>query len=671
MSAAPCLVPPPAPSDKVEVVEVDRALVHALGLPVPEPVQDRKNFFLRFSFSSTVRAAFRAPVGMRPAAWSEKYFIVTEGSRPGPWRNENAPYLAGIMDAWAEPYVRDVTFMAPPQVGKSKIGEILVGYIADRDPSLTQYVVPDETSAAELVDERLRPMFEESPRLSGLLTGAPKDLTAKRFKLRTMRVMLVWAGSVSRLAAKAAKYQIRDEVDKYPEAPSKKETSTEALLDKRQRTFRWDRKIYRDSSPTKESGPIFLAFSAASARFYFHVRCPLCGHMQRMYFTDPGGRPCVCWPKEETEADRIEDGLLAWYECSRCAGHWDDAKRDRAVSRGEWREEKTGMELFAYLRLHKPRRIAFHISALYSMFVSLSETAAAFLRSKGNKLALRDFCNGYLAEPWKDYAVERKEQAILALRDDRPRGLVPGGGVVSCLLASVDTQKDHFIYRIRAFGWGGDSTTWGIREGRVETFEEVERVLWQDEYKDPDGKSYPVRLAIMDSQGTRTAEVYEFCRKHVGKIFAFKGEQQMSVPHTFTVIDHFPNSPRKIPGGLKLLRGHVTYFKSLLSGKLAINPADPGAFLLHAETTEDYARQMCAEYYDDADGVWLCPDHKANHFWDCEVYCLIAADLLGVRHWKKPEDTPAASVVRHTPSTSRGGRSGSRPVPSAIARRRG
>ena len=92
--------------------------------------------------------------------------------------------------------------------------------------------------------------------LRGLLrTDTPLDLAASV----AMRVMLVWAGSTARLAAKAAKYQFRDEIDKYPVAPSKKETSTERLLDKRQRTFRWDRKTYRASSPTTATGPIAMA----------------------------------------------------------------------------------------------------------------------------------------------------------------------------------------------------------------------------------------------------------------------------------------------------------------------------------------------------------------------------------------------------------------------------
>jgi len=668
-SAAPWLVPPPAPKAP-EPVLVDRAFLRALGLPLPEPDADGQPWRYHLELSPAVRAAFRAPTGMRPSQWAERHFVVTEGSRPGPWKNENSPYLAGVMDAWAEPYVRDVSFMAPPQVGKSKIGEILVGFIADRDPHLTQYIVPDETSAAELVDERLRPMFEDSPRLSRLLTGSPKDLTAKKFQLKTMRLMLVWAGSTARLAAKAAKYQIRDEVDKYPISPSKREAGTEALLDKRQRTFRWDRKVFRCSSPTTENGPVATAVAVAGATFHFYVHCPLCGHMQRMHFTDPDGRPCVRWPEGETNPNAIEDQQLAWYECGRCNGRWDDSKRDRAVARGEWREASSGLELFAHLRLHKPRRVAFCLSALYSMFVSLSETAAAFLRAKDDKLALRDFLNGYLAEAWKDYTVDRAEKHILALCDDRPRGLVPGGDTVACLVGMVDTQDKDFVYAIRAFGWGMERESWLVREGRADSFEGLERVLWEDVYQDAAGHPYPVRMALIDSGGTRTADVYDFCIRHKGKIWPFKGERHMTRPHDFTYLDHFPNSPRKIVGGLKLLRADTTYFKNMLSAKLAILPTDPGAFHLHAEVTEEYARQMCAEYFDEEEAAWLCPKHKPNHFWDCEAYGLILADVLGVKFWDKPDANASAQPVP-PPQTTLRHAPGYRPMPSAIARRRG
>lgn len=664
--AARWLVPPPA--REAEVVEVDRALIRALGLPEPAPDADGQPWRYLWKPSAAVCAAWRAPVGVRPSQWAERHFIVTEGSRPGPWRNANAPYLAGILDAWAEPYVRDVSVQAGPQLGKSKTAEILVAYIADRDPGLVQYVVPDETSAAELVDERLRPMFEDSPRLSRLLTGNPKDLTAKKFRLKTMRIMMVWAGSTARLAAKAAKYQFRDEVNKYPAAPSKKEAGTEALLDKRQRTFRWDKKVFRCSSPTDEGGAITKAMAVASAIYHYHVQCPLCGHMQRMYLTGPDGRPGLRWPDDERDPARIEDALLAWYQCERCDGHWDDARRDRAVARGEWREETTGLELFAHLRKYRPRRIGFQLAALLSMFVSLSEVAAAFLRSKSDHLALKDFLNGYMGEPWLNYREDRQEKRILALTDDRPRGVLPGGGRVACLLGTVDTQDKDFVYTLRAFGYGMERESWLVREGRAETFEAVEQILWGDEYRDADGLAHAVRLSTIDSGGTRTAEVYDFCLRHAGAIVPFRGERRMTRPYDWTHLEYFPGTKKVIPGGLRLLRADTTLFKNLLAAKLAIHPTDPGAFHLHSEATDDYARQMCAEYFDEEEGAWLCPPKKANHFWDCEVYMLVLTEVLGVKFWKRPEDQPArpaapvAAVARH---------GGGRSVPSAIARRRG
>jgi phage terminase large subunit GpA-like protein len=63
--------------------------------------------------------------------------------------------------------------------------------------------------------------------------------------------------------------------------------------------------------------------------------------------------------------------------------------------------------------------------------------------------------------------------------------------------------------------------------------------------------------------------------------------------------------------------------------------ADPGAWHLHSEVTEEYAAQMCAEYVDEKTGFWTCPEPKPNHYWDCAVYNLAAADILGIKFWKE------------------------------------
>lgn len=66
-----------------------------------------------------------------------------------------------------------------------------------------------------------------------------------------------------------------------------------------------------------------------------------------------------------------------------------------------------------------------------------------------------------------------------------------------------------------------------------------------------------------------------------------------------------------------------------------------------SETTETWARHMCAEYTDEK-GLWQCPENKANHGWDCSVYNLVAADILGVRFWRNPNSPGPAPRAKVT-----------------------
>lgn len=619
----------PAP----DVCFVDAEFLRSLGLPDQLPGT-------RFVFPDRARRAFRSPSQVRPSEWAERHFLVVEGSRPGPWRNENAPYIPGIVNAWTRFHVREIIYVAPPQVGKSKSAEILAAYTVDQDPGPFQYIVPDESAAKAVVRDRFKPLFKRSPRLAGYLTGREDDLSIDAFVLKNMNLYFDWAGSATRLASKAVRFQVYEEWDKHPHLPSKKEASSKKLAAKRQRTFR-DRKSLKISTPTVEKGPIWQAYISASARYQFHAKCPKCGFMQQMHLTGPDGAPRLRWPDDVRDPDQIEDGLLAWYECAHCAAPWDDHLRDKAVLAGEWREELTGMPLEAHMDTTRPRRVGFHMSTLYSSFVSLSEIAAEFLRSSGDKIALRDFMNGHLAEPWRDYTQERPEARILALRDDRPRGLVPGGGRVAAMVAGVDTQKDHFYYEIRAFGWGLSEEGWLVREGIAETFEALDQILWEDTYADAAGGRYLVQLTNIDAMGTRTKEVYDWAIKNRGRVYPCQGVERMQTPTSITNLETYPNSTKPIPGGLKLLRVNTTYFKNALSNKLDINPADPGAWHLHSEVGDEYARQMTAEYLDESVDAWRCPEKRANHYWDCSVLTLVAANKLGVRYWTRPEAAPA------------------------------
>lgn len=627
-------------SDRALEISTD-VVIEGIPAWLPEEVRDRTWSF-QYRYSRAERNVYRKRHRIPVSQWAEKHRVITMGAVLGQWKNSTTPYLTGIMDASFFPSVETVIICAADQVGKSECVNNCIGYAIDRDPGPVLYVYPDEQTARENSRDRILPMIESSGRLKGYLTGQEDDAASFRISLQHMPIYMAWARSAARLANKPIKYLVFDETDKYPDTAGKREASPIRKGEKRLRTYRHSRKTWKLSTPTIESGPIWQALIVeAEVIFDFHVVCPACGRAQRMTFDG------IKWPKDARDSKAVELEDLARYECEQCKTLWDDHMRNIAVAKGEWKERERNQNpeeekpkeklksLNAYLVENQPHRIGFHIPSWLSRFVGLSEVAAAFLRGLADKNELKDFNNSHAAEPWKEYRVDRKEDLVLTLRDERPMGLVPGGGAVACLTAGVDTQDNGFWYEVRAWGWGMTLESWQVRAGFVDTFEAVEKILFEEQYKDADGLEHFVRVAVQDAMGHKTAEVYDFARKHRGRLLAFRGERRMTQPWAFSKIDTYPGTNKVIPGGLQLLRADTNYFKNQLSGKLEIAAADPGAWHLCAETTEEWARHMCAEYIDEKTQYWECPESKANHGWDCSVYNLVAADVLRVKYWKK------------------------------------
>ncbi|WP_319405357.1 terminase gpA endonuclease subunit [uncultured Desulfosarcina sp.] len=601
-------------------------------------------------FSRAERRVLKKKKAIRPSVWAERHrHLPKDAAVPGRWKNSTVPYAAGILDASFFPSVQEIVVCAAPQTAKSEINYTCLGYAVDRRPGNALVVMPDENTARENSSDRIRPMFEDSPRLRSYLTGYADDLASNKIRLQNAIIYMAWANSAARLANKPLPYVVLDEEDKYPETVTKKEASPTDLAKKRTRTFAHMRKIWRTSSPSVETGPIWRALTTeCQLVFDYWVCCPGCNGYQKMTFEN------IRWPEDLRDPLRMKAEQSAWYDCVHCSSKWDDADRDLAVRAGEWRDRGKGRGLNTALSSIRPVTIGFHIPSWLSPFVKLWEVAHAFLEGLGNRNKMKDFRNGHAAEPWLTVAVERSEDRILALADDRPRGVVPSGGKVACLLAGGDTQDDGLYYEIRAFGYGMERASWGIREGKVPTFEALAQVLWDHQYQDADGKVYPVRLALLDAMGHRTSEVYDFCRMHRGRILPTMGKQTMATPYAYSNREYYPGSKKPIPGGIKLVRFDTNYFKNQLAGILEIAPGDPGCWHYHSQLTQDWARQMTVEGINDK-GIWENPQERPNHAWDCATLLLLAHEVLGVSFWRKkdPEKKAADRPRPEEPPESR------------------
>lgn len=620
------------------------AICERATVPVPGYVPERFRARLEgesFSFGrppQAVRHRLASPERIRVADHAARYRVVTGGPHPGPWRHSHAPHTVKIMDTFGLPHVREVWFCAVEQSGKSNTMLNCLGWGVDCDPGDIFFMMPTEATRNKVVYGKLKPLLEGSPRLARHLSGRMDDLTMDRLALANgVTIHPAHANSAASLATWSAKFAFCDELDKSPPLVGR-EASPVVLIRKRLRLYSGRSKAFFGSTPAGLF--IYKNTMACPQVWEWRARCPHCNGLERM----EGER--LLLPEGATVAD-IEAGGPVRYACSQCGSVWGEAERRAVIRAGRWLCVKGE-------KVQRPARVGFHHRAWDCLDVPLAEIAIAWLKKEeGGHGDCVAWANGYEAIDYVHEQQDRDEDYILRLVDEAaPRGVVPPG--TSCLALLADTQQTGFFYQVWAFGYGRELAVSVIDHGYVLSFANLADIA-ATSYSDAAGAAHRVLAAFIDSGGgtdphrpkhSRTAEVYEFCRRN--PVFRpLKGRRTMEQPWNVTRLDYFPGPKGKkvpIPGGLNLYKINVTIYKNELAGKLAIEPDDPGAIRLHADIGSDYGKQMCAEYQDDH-GWWLCPRGKPNHHWDISVYGLAAAEILGVRNFRRPGEAPATRRI--------------------------
>lgn len=496
-----------------------------------------------------------------------------------------------------------------------------LAYVIAQDPGPVLLVQSSMEAAKSFSKNRLQPLIEDCPALAKHKTGDRFDFAAAEMRLDNCSIYLQGAGNPAQLASRPIRYLLADEIDKWPDE-SAKEADALSLAVERVKSFR-NHKIILASTPTLARGPIWQAFQAGDQRRY-HVPCPHCGTCFVLRWEQ------VKWP-ETTDAETVT--RETWLECPHCQGRITERHKAAMLDAGQWIPGNPDAPA---------DRVSYHLSELYSPWTTWGSLAVKFIRAtkeakQGNSGPLHNFVNSSLAEPWEDRQQSAKEpDAILALEVELPAGVVPAETVT--LTAGIDTQDNGFWFAI--WSWDQDLTGHLVREGFAPDLLFLDSALWAGNYHDQEGRTHPVRLALIDSQGHRTGEVYDWCRQRP-QSRPLKGEQRLSgAPWASTILDKIPGRDGKqypIPGGLQLIRVDTNHFKTMLSGKLAVGADNPGGMTLHKEPSTDFIKHMSAEYQDER-GIWRQPGHKRCDLWDCSVYALAGAEILGIRYWRAPQD---------------------------------
>ena len=552
------------------------------------------------------------PENLTVSEWAEKYRMLDSktSAMPGPWRNEKTPYLREIMDEFINYDTEEIIFCKPSQVGGTEAMQNMLGYVIQQDPSPTLIVYPTDTLAESISKNRLEPMIRASKPLRKLYNENESSKLELQFD--GMYLSLNGANSPSALASKAIKYLFLDEVDKYPGA-SKKEADPIRLARERTKTFTNQRKIYMTSTPTLQTGHIWQALQGANIEKHYFVPCPHCGEYIELKFSN------LRFPSGD-DLDNSERADMAVYVCQECGCKITDQDRDNMIRYGEWREVRRNTKA--------SKKVAFWINTLYSPFVRFSEIVKEFLDSKDNPDLLQNFVNSWLAEPWEDTKLKTDADMVMERQTDLPQLVVPSWA--RYLTAGVDVQETCLYWTIRA--WGPYITSQNIAHGQALSFQDIESTM-NTPYLTESGEQVIVSLCLIDS-GYDADSTYDFCATNSEWAMPVKGASNPMMSHFKTSKINKVDSKAY---GMNLVLVDGDKYKDMIASRMRKDNGK-GAWMVYEGCDREYAEQVTSEHkVNEKSGSRVVQrwrpkhSHIDNHYLDCEVYSLAAADILGVR----------------------------------------
>jgi len=550
----------------------------------------------------TLRRAWTPPPDLSVSEWADRYREIPSdaSAEPGKWRTDKVPYLREVMDAYNDPAVNMIGLMFSAQSAKTESIINCMGYSIHLRPGPMMVIQPTKDMAKAFMKDRFEPTCRDTlalrdrlgrkakkkRRRDGDVVGSDNDsIYHKRFPGGQLTV--IGANSPSQLASRPIRDIFADEIDRWPLSVGKSgqsEGDPFSLAQKRQTTF-WNRKTVVVSTPTvKGISRIEAIFELGDMRRYW-VPCVHCGALQTLKWSN------VEWPKDQPE--------FAKYVCEHCEGVLDDRDIKRMVKVGTWIADAPERS--------KGKIRTYHLNAIYSPWVSLSELAIEFLTAKrGGADTLRTFVNTALAETFDSTSAESVDFNILRAREEIYPALVPKGCMF--LTAAVDVQKDRLELLIVGHGrnhekwvigmpdpsgggvllapivlWGSPlhDTTWGS----------LDRWL-QRGYMHETGKLMPISLTLIDSGDGNTQEfVLRYTKARQGhRIFACRGSNTPGSPLVGRKPVETGNTNAKV-----FVVGSDTA-KDMIFDSLTLSPT-PGPGYIHFPQTlsEEFYRQITGE----------------------------------------------------------------------------
>tara|TARA_X000000950_G_scaffold288517_1_gene405693 strand:+ start:3218 stop:5239 length:2022 start_codon:yes stop_codon:yes gene_type:complete len=589
--------------------------------------------------------------------WAEENRVLPSEttSKPGKWRNDNAPHLVEIMDCFSPSHPCDeITFIKSAQIAGSEGIMNAIGYVIDVAPGPGMVVHPSKEAGADWVKEKLNPNIDENPVLEKKVQEqvSRKSGSSAMFKKFPGGFWVVTGANSSKgLRQKSIRYLIKDDWDEWP-FDIGGQGDPDKMADARQISFHdaGTAKKLQVSTPTNTAtSRVHKAYERSDQRV-FEVECPHCGGRQELYF----------FPKKVGKKD--VGGLRfnktapyeAYYVCEHNGCIIESHEKYKMMNTGKWIARNPG----------GGRHPGFKINALYSLFTTWDKMVDAFINAKDSPFELKTFYNLWLGQAWEERGEAPDWKRLLTLREDYRLGRIPLGPLL--LTCAVDVQGDGFYYEV--VGWGIGKTSWTVDKGFLAGNTEMDTTwkllddLYQRKYENPWGQAFGFDALAIDS-GYLAHHVYTWARGKP-KVIVVKGahgpqKPLIGVPSKVD-IDH---KGRKIKDGMDVYpagvwQGKTEFYSYLrLEGTVEGKERDPlGYCHFSKDCDENYFKQLTSESLvrhknkagrDVAE--WVVTGQ--NHYLDCRIYNFVAAEHLGISRMTM-EKWEALATIRNVPAES-------------------
>lgn len=605
--------------------------------------------------------------------WAEKYLDlsprVTRYS--GRVRIDRTPYMRGPLRAYTQGKLRRHVFIWAPQVGKTLMLQIIMGYDVDNNPGPMMIVYPDRNTAKRRSRKHLLPLIRDSAVLNRHTTGRPDDLQLFEYALDRMTINVAWAGSPSMMAGESIRHLRRDEFAKYKH--NDKDEAHPMELSKRRVAAYSPGETIVDATTPGLVGKYGDKDLKEGTWHEYWVPCPHCGkpdqvqHIQdpvldvaeaelvgiRDQLTAAGFQVLewdnITWDKKQKSTEAM--AATAHYVCPQCQGRVEHHQVHAMTLLGKW-----------VPRYADRAHYSWHLPSWYRDMAesTFSAVVERWLKALGDPTKIQDCLNGDRAIGYEEQGVQKTESEI---RKNCCRGYalrtVPFTPVFLFMTADLRAPEIHFVVRAWTYDETSGQVIYGVlprlkawREGDIPTGESLAVLdkLLERTYKAVDGHEYPITLTGIDS-GFNTDEVYAYCRTR-GNCVAMKSEEGMTQILKFSKPEIEPISKAPRPDSCNLVSWNHTYFADVLDGRMGVGEGLPGEWMLPNDIGDDLLVHLIAEKKKQITSRWgrgrtaWVTVNKRNHWLDCERQQFVLARLLDLAGMKPTQ--PEVPAPRET-----------------------